>query len=131
MNEITPLLEDLAAQLGTTVEYLWPHMVLWARLEWLGGFIASVTLLVAGLYVTKTAIGRISAARVRHESRQNARLGCKFDAMDDAAGALVYTIVASVASSIGLLATTTHVSTIANFLVPEARVISILLGHIG
>ena len=34
MNEIAPLLEQLAAQLGTTVDYLWPLLVKQTQIDW-------------------------------------------------------------------------------------------------
>ena len=125
MKDIAPLLEELAAQLGTTVDYLWPHMVLWCRLEWLGGFIASVVVLVVGLYMLKRSRAAMSAAK-------NACSGHgSFDIICDAPGPLSYIVVAFCVIFGGSFALVIHGATVANFLVPEARVIGILLSYVG
>jgi hypothetical protein len=55
MQEISEVLRELAAQLGTTVEYLWPYIVKNVTYEWLGNFMVGMIMLFVGyigLYVT-------------------------------------------------------------------------------
>ena len=46
MEQIAPLLEDLAAQLGTTVEYLWPMFVAKTKIQYIMSLIFVPTLFV-------------------------------------------------------------------------------------
>lgn len=51
MEQIAPLLEDLAAQLGTTVEYLWPMFVAKTKIKYITWLILSHALLAVSSLV--------------------------------------------------------------------------------
>jgi hypothetical protein len=51
MKELTEMLSELAAQLGVTVEYLWPHLVKNVQYEWIGQTSVAVALLLLGVTI--------------------------------------------------------------------------------
>lgn len=51
MNEIADLLRELAAQLGTTVEALWPMIVAKMQYDWLGQMVTMTAMCVVGFIV--------------------------------------------------------------------------------
>ena len=56
MEEITVLLRDLAAQLGVTVEYLWPFFVKQTVVSWYSWMLGDVFSLIFGVVSFKIAI---------------------------------------------------------------------------
>ena len=56
MEEITVLLRDLAAQLGVTVEYLWPFLVKQTVVSWYSLMLGGVFSLIFGVVSLKIAI---------------------------------------------------------------------------
>ena len=56
MEEITVLLRDLAAQLGVTVEYLWPFLVKQTVISWYSWMLGGVFALLTGVVSFKIAI---------------------------------------------------------------------------
>jgi hypothetical protein len=52
MEQIAPLLEDLAAQLGTTVEYLWPMFVAKTKIQYVMFLILVSTLFAISSFVS-------------------------------------------------------------------------------
>jgi len=49
VQEVGMLLRELAGQLGTTVEQLWPSMVRAVWAEWVGGMVAVIIMLVVAV----------------------------------------------------------------------------------
>ena len=56
MEETTVLLRDLAAQLGVTVEYLWPFLVKQTVISWYSWLLGGVFSLIFGVVSLKIAI---------------------------------------------------------------------------
>jgi len=53
MNEIADVLQDLADQLGTSVEYLWPLMVKQTQIDYVGFVLFCIVMSAIALYIDR------------------------------------------------------------------------------
>ena len=112
MEQIAPLLEELAKQLGTTVEYLWPILIAKTKMDWL------VHTVISGLFAAVSAIVLWRGLRLK---------GDLFDWEGEPTRKFILVLVGAIVLGVSGLVFLGRISDLSTFFDPEAAVIRDLM----